>query len=49
MLVKVLLNEQEARLPFKTKTWPYYRWSDLRDYYYRKAHTPIDWAISAPA
>ena len=38
--VQVLLNEQEARLPFKTKTWPYYRWSDLRDYYYRKAHTP---------
>lgn len=48
VLVKVLLNEQEARLPFKTKTWPYYRWSDLRDYYYRKAHTPIDWTVTAP-
>ena len=48
VLVKVLLNEQEARLPFKTRTWPYYRWSDLRDYYYRKAHTPIDWTIAAP-
>lgn len=32
-LVKVLLNEQEATLPIRTTTWPYYRWSELETYY----------------
>lgn len=36
ILVKVLRNENEARLPIKTTTYPYYRWSDVRDYYLRK-------------
>ena len=33
ILVKVLLNENEATLPVKTKEGPYYKWADVRDYY----------------
>lgn len=36
ILVKVLLNEREATLPFPTDVAPYYHWSDFRDYYLRK-------------
>lgn len=37
LLVKVLLNEHEARLPFASQaTAPYYKWSDVRDYYLKK-------------
>ena len=36
ILVKVLLNEREATLPVKTDCAPYYRWSDVRDYYMDK-------------
>lgn len=36
VLVKVLLNENEAVLPIKSKTEPYYKWSEVRDYYLRK-------------
>ena len=32
VLLKVLLNEQEARLPIATDCAPYYHWSDFRDY-----------------
>jgi len=32
VLMKVLLNEQEARLPIATDCAPYYHWSDFRDY-----------------
>ncbi len=32
VLVKVLLNEQEARLPIPTHSAPYYHWSDVRRY-----------------
>ena len=32
VLVKVLLNEQEARLPVPTRSAPYYRWADVRRY-----------------
>lgn len=32
ILVKVLLNENEATLPLKTSTAPYYKWKDVRDY-----------------
>ena len=34
--VKVLLNEEEATLPLKPVNGPYYRWSDIRDYYNAK-------------
>ncbi len=32
VLVKVLLNEQEATLPVPTRCAPYYRWADVRHY-----------------
>lgn len=35
-LVKVLLNENEATLPVKSDTKPYYRWSDVKAYYQDK-------------
>lgn len=36
VLLKVLLNEQEATLPITTDCAPYYHWSDFRDYYLAK-------------
>ena len=36
VMVKVLLNEDEAKLPIKSNMEPYYRWRDLRDYYLKK-------------
>lgn len=39
ILVKALLNEKEASLPVATDLAPYYKWTDLRDYYIKK----LDW------
>jgi hypothetical protein len=36
VLVKVLLNEQEAQLPVPTDCAPYYHWSDVRTFYLEK-------------
>lgn len=36
VLVKVLLNENEATLPIKSQDAPYYKWKDVRDYYLKK-------------
>ena len=36
ILVKALLNEREMTLPVKTTQHPYYKWSDLRQYYLDK-------------
>lgn len=36
VLVKVLLNENEATLPIKSDTAPYYKWSEVKDYYIKK-------------
>lgn len=36
VLIKILLNENEARLPLPDDLAPYYRWSDFRDYYLKK-------------
>ena len=36
ILVKALLNEREASLPIATTQYPYYKWSDLRQYYLDK-------------
>ena len=36
LLVKVLLNEKEARLPLPSDLAPYYRWSDFREYYLKR-------------
>ena len=45
ILVKVLLNEHEALLPVKPVQGPYYRWTDLRQYYDRKLATAINWSV----
>lgn len=36
VLVKVLLNENEATLPLKSNIAPYYRWKDVREFYLAK-------------
>ena len=36
ILVKALLNERECRLPIPTTQYPYYHWSELRQYYLDK-------------
>ena len=36
ILMKVLLNENEARLPLTPVSGPYYRWTDFRDYFTKK-------------
>ena len=36
ILVKCLLNGVEATLPVPTTTYPYYKWSDFRQYYTQK-------------
>jgi hypothetical protein len=38
MLVKVLLNGEEARLPIETDCAPYYHWDDVKRYYLRKLY-----------
>ena len=46
VLVKVLYNEHEATLPATPVTGPYYRWSDLQQYYEKKLGTVIDWSAN---
>ena len=43
ILIKVLLNGEEARLPIETDCAPYYHWEDVKRYYLRKlyAHEKI--------
>ena len=36
VIFKVLLNEQEAKLPIETDIAPYYHWHDFRKYYLKK-------------
>lgn len=36
IIVKVLLNENEAKLPLKSKIEPYYKWSEVKDFYLNK-------------
>ena len=38
VLVKVLLNGEEARLPIDTDCAPYYHWDDVKLYYLRKLY-----------
>ncbi|MGN1046148.1 MAG: histidine-type phosphatase, partial [Candidatus Cryptobacteroides sp.] len=33
ILVKILFNEREARIPVETDIWPYYHWNDVLDFY----------------
>ena len=39
ILMKVLLNENEAHLPLKAVDGPYYRWKDFKDYFEVKLTT----------
>ncbi len=39
ILVKVLLNEDEATLPVKTNCAPYYHWKDVRAYLQQRMAT----------
>jgi hypothetical protein len=36
ILVKALLNENEVTMPVETSMFPYYKWTDVRDYYLEK-------------
>ena len=36
ILVKALLNEREVTMPASTDNFPYYKWSELREYYLNK-------------
>lgn len=38
VLVKVIFNGHEARLPFKSDCVPYYHWKDVKRYYLRKLY-----------
>jgi hypothetical protein len=44
VLIKVLLNEDEATLPLPSDMAPYYRWADFRDYYLKKldSYKPVE-------
>ncbi len=42
ILVKVLFNENEAKLPVKTDMAPYYHWKDVRDHYLKVLDTYIE-------
>ena len=48
VLVKVLLNEKECRLPVATDNAPYYSWSKLRQYYTDKLASMPDGVPQAP-
>lgn len=39
ILIKVLLNENETRLPLEAVSGPYYKWSDFRKYFLDKLST----------
>lgn len=39
ILVKALLNEREVTMPVATDNFPYYKWSDLRQYYLEKVNS----------
>lgn len=36
VLVKMLRNEEEIAFPIETKTYPYYKWEDVKAYYQNK-------------
>ena len=38
ILMKCLLNGEEARLPLPTSMFPYYKWADFRRYYTDKCN-----------
>lgn len=38
VLVRILLNERESRIPVSTDIWPYYHWQDVLDFYREKLY-----------
>jgi len=44
ILVKCLLNGEEARLPVPTSSFPYYKWTDFRRFYTDKCNSVEDQA-----
>ncbi len=42
VLLKVLLNENEARLPLESVESVYYRWNDFRDFYLKKLDAYVE-------
>ena len=42
ILVKCLLNGDEATLPVPTTQYPYYRWSDFRDFYTQRIQNALN-------
>ncbi|MDE5886757.1 MAG: histidine-type phosphatase [Muribaculaceae bacterium] len=46
VLIKVLLNEREVTLPIDRNNGPYYKWTDVRNYYKNKIK---DYVTSDPA
>jgi len=41
ILMKVLLNENEARLPLQAVSGPYYKWNDFKKYFLKKLEREI--------
>ncbi len=39
ILVKCLLNGSEAQLPIQTETYPYYRWTDVKQFYTNRCNS----------
>lgn len=36
VLVKILHNEKETKIPVQTDIWPYYHWQDVKDFYLKE-------------
>ena len=39
VLVKILLNEEEATLPLKSDITPYYHWKDVRTFFLQRLNS----------
>ncbi len=42
VIVKVMLNEREVRVPAPTDMFPFYRWDDLKAHLVKMTETPFD-------
>ena len=36
ILVKILLNEEEAKIPIEPYSFPFYKWSDVKSFLQKK-------------
>ena len=39
ILVKFMHNENEVHVPVKTDQWPFYHWTDVKEYYQKRLST----------